>query len=93
MPNQFWELTPKEFSIMVRQYKIKEHNKRLLLCWQVANIMNAAGNYKPKITVDKLLENLEGKKVVKKTKEEIKEEKEYLKEKFKGRKFGEITKD
>lgn len=58
-PNEFWELIPSEFLLMVDAFNEAEERKwdnyQHILAWHAANIMNAAGNLKRPVSIDQLL--------------------------------------
>lgn len=90
LPNEFWELTPSEFHLMLEGRVEDEErfweNLQYLAAWHAANIMNASGNLKKRIkNPEELLgkKNKETKRGPKyKTPEEKKKELEELKRKF-----------
>lgn len=59
MPEQFWGLTPVQFFLMVKAHGEEEARRiealQMLLAWHAANVMNASGNLKRPISVEKLL--------------------------------------
>jgi Phage tail assembly chaperone protein, TAC len=84
-PDEFWSMIPREFFLLVeayneeveREFEVYQH----LLAWHAANIMNASGNLKRSVTVDKLL-GKNKKKKVSLSREEQKKKLEDLKRKF-----------
>lgn len=70
-PDEFWNLIPSEFLLLVDSHNEAEEKKwesyQQILAWHAANIMNASGNLKRPVSVEKLI----GKK--KKTKKMDKE--------------------
>jgi hypothetical protein len=62
-PWEFYELTIAEFDAMHEEYIKTDEDDWFRLAWAVSHIMNAAGQYKPPMTADRLL----GKKKISKT--------------------------
>jgi hypothetical protein len=48
-------MIPKEFSKLIRGQNKREDDKWFMLAWQTAYLMNATGNMKRPVTVDRLL--------------------------------------
>jgi hypothetical protein len=84
-PDEFWSMIPREFYLLVESYNAEVEREfevyQHLLAWHAANIMNASGNLKRSVTVDKLL-GKNKKKKVSLSREEQKKQLEDLKRKF-----------
>lgn len=84
-PDEFWSMIPREFFFLVESYNAEVEREfevyQHLLAWHAANIMNASGNLKRSVTVDKLL-GKNKKKKVSLSREEQKKQLEDLKRKF-----------
>jgi hypothetical protein len=84
-PDEFWSMIPREFFLLVESYNAEMEREfevyQHLLAWHAANIMNASGNLKRSVTVDKLL-GKNKKKKVSLSREEQKKQLEDLKRKF-----------
>jgi hypothetical protein len=84
-PDEFWSMIPREFFLLVESYNAEVEREfevyQHLLAWHAANIMNASGNLKRSVTVDKLL-GKNKKKKVSLSREEQKKQLEDLKRKF-----------
>lgn len=85
-PGEFWELTPREFRLMADGFAEEEkrrfENLHHLLAWHAANVMNASGNLKRPVSVEKLLGKKSRKQGKTLTPEEQKAELERLKKLF-----------
>jgi hypothetical protein len=84
-PDEFWSMIPREFYLLVESYNAEMEREfevyQHLLAWHAANIMNASGNLKRSVTVDKLL-GKNKKKKLSLNREEQKKQLEDLKRKF-----------
>lgn len=53
MPNQFWELTPREVFSLAEGYQSRHDRQMEITAWHAANLMNI--HLKKKVTAKKLL--------------------------------------
>lgn len=53
MPDEFWQLTPREFDGLCQGYNFRDRKKWELSAWEVANIIQP--HVKGRVTPDKLL--------------------------------------
>lgn len=52
---EFWGLTPFEFTELIEGYKVRDRVRKEELAWMTMHLMNATGNFKSPITIEKLL--------------------------------------
>jgi hypothetical protein len=60
LPEQFWQLTPREFDLMMKGHDHREDLKLERTAWALCQLLNATGNFKRLVSIDDLIVRKKG---------------------------------